>query len=142
MILKKSKTPIVRLLIFPHCIRGVQQYEYHKMYCVRLRVCTCVFCPSRDMIIVCCDIVMKPSGPLKLISLSLSLCADRSVVRAVGRTVESSTASAFWPSLCVTHIPCHSCLTCQHTACLSISQSTLPFQAPAVVSCRSGGDDT
>lgn len=79
---KGSETLIAMLLIFPRCsqeyvtISTIKCLRVRPVVCVRgyVCVCTCSFCPSRDMIIVCCDIVMKPSGPLKLISLPLSVC--------------------------------------------------------------------
>jgi len=94
------------------------------------------------MIIVCCDIVMKPSSRLKLIILAPFSFADRSVDRAVGRnstvkhsvcllafTLHDTHSLPFWPNTLACRLP------------INQPVSSL-FQPPAVASCRSGGDDT
>lgn len=127
------------------CVRHV----FHKILYRASTLSVCINLCSRsswDTIIVCCDIAMKPSGPLKLISLSssLSLSAERSVDRASGRTAHWSTASAFRPSPGITHIPWFlwpSTLTHTQPAFHS-ANPTLPFRSPAAVSCRPSGDET
>lgn len=75
---ERSEILIVQLFIFPHCSQVWVTIFAIKHLCVRPLVCMHMcFYPFRDMIIVCCDIVMKPSGPLKLISLFLSLQIDQ-----------------------------------------------------------------